>query len=300
MSNSFFRFGYTNPPREGHPRLHHSRDGAAFDELIDPLYSRGYRHGTFIHNYPFHRQPAREFAFLCPGDLVVTTTRPPLDDVLEKGEKDRRHIDRSEDALEKAIHEDLRRFFNHLSRYGVILSSEMAALLPPEYASLAKINFHTRGKATILNTELTIRGRARTKSAPKGFNAIGIFIHLDKVNGFPCGLIASFSMGGYENLLWNRIVRLRYHQWFERPSFALALLNLPDEPPQPLTPMLADDARAKVLIEHWLKPHSQTELQSSDAVPSTVTAKAKPAARATQSRRKPGKTPSAIPPSFSI
>jgi hypothetical protein len=300
MRKSFFRFGYTNPPREGHPRLHHSRDGAAFDELIDPLYSRGYRHGTFIHNYPFHRQPARKFKFLQPGDLVVTTTRPPLDDVLEKGDKDRRHIDRSEDALEIAIHQELRRFFNHLSRYGIILSPEMAALLPPEYASLAKINFHTRGKATIRTTELTVRGGTRTKSAPKGFNAIGIFIHLDKVSGFPCGFIASFSMGGYENLLWNRIVRLRYDQWFARPSFALALLNLPDEPPQPLTPMLADDARAKVLIEHWLKPDGQTEVQFSDTVPSTVTAKAKPSARASQSRSKPGKTRNAIPPSFSI
>ena len=296
MRKSFFRFGYTNPPREGHPRLHHSRDGAAFDELIDPLYFRGYRHGTFIHNYPFHRQPARKFKFLQPGDLVVTTTRPPLDDILKKDDKDRRHIDRSEDALEKAIHADLRRFFNHVSRYGIILSPEMAALLPPEYASLAKINFHTRGKATILNTELN----ARTKSAPKGFNAIGIFVHLDKVNGFPCGLIASFSMGGYENLLWNRIVRLRYQRWFERPSFALALLNLPDEPPQPLTPMLADGARAKVLIEHWLKPDGQTELQFSGTVPRTATAKAKSSARTTQGRSKPGKTRNAIPPSFSI
>ena len=77
-------------------------------------------------------------------------------------------------------------------------------------------------------------------------------------------------------------------------------MNLPGEPPQPLTLMLADDARAEVIIEHWLKPDGQTELQFSGTVASTVTAKAKPSARASQSRRKPGNTHNATPPSFSI
>ena len=70
--------------------------------------------------------------------------------------------------------------------------------------------------------------------------------------------------------------------------------------PSPLTPMLADDARAKVLIEHWLEPDGQTEFQFSGTVPNSVTAKAKPSARASQSRRKSGKTRNATPPSVSI
>ena len=305
MSRKFFRFAYTNPPREGLPRLHHSRDGAAFEELMDPLYSRGFTHGTFIHNYPRHRMPARHFAFLRPGDLVVTTTRPPLDDLLgdsQRKEKDRdwRHIDRSDDALEKAIHKDLRRFFTHLSRYGAILTPEMAALLPPEFASMATINFHTKGKGTISSTELSVRGRTRTKSAPKDFNAIGFFVHLEKVTGYPCGLIASFSMGGYENLLWNRIVRLRFHNWFNGPVFALALLKLPKEPSQPLTPMLADDAPAKVLIEHWLDPDGQSELDFSGVPSKTVPIAARPSAHPHPSRRKSGKPSQESPSHFSI
>ena len=64
--------------------------------------------------------------------------------------------------------------------------------------------------------------------------------------------------------------------------------------------MLAADACAKVLIEPWLKPDGQTEPQFAGAVPTAVTAKAKPSACASQSRSKPGKTHNAIPPSFSI
>ena len=196
MSQKFYRFGYTNPPREGQPRLHHSRDGAAFNELTDLLYARGYRYGTFIHNYPNHRLKAKEFAFLQPGDLVVATTRPPLDDFHEGKEKDWRRIERSNDDLEKAISKNLRRFFKHVSRYSTVLSPETSRLLPSDFSSLASINFHTKGKGTIASIEVTRGGRARNLNAPKDFNTVGFFLHLPQITGYPCGLVASFSMGG--------------------------------------------------------------------------------------------------------
>ncbi|HOX59688.1 MAG TPA: hypothetical protein P5205_09360 [Candidatus Paceibacterota bacterium] len=289
MSHRFYRFGYTNPPREGKPRLHHSRDGAAFDELIDPLYAEGYRHGTFIHNYPRHRLSARHFTFLEPGDLVVSTTRPPLDDVLGK-DKDWRRIERSDDHLEKAIHKDLRRFFKHLCRYFVTLKPETANLLPPEFSLMACTNFHTKGKGTIASTQITVGERDRTKKGPKGFNAVGFFLHLPQITGYKCGLIASFSMGGYENLLWNRIVRLKFRKWFHRPVFAFALLNLPDEPPQPLTPELADKATVKVLFQHWLDDDRQVEFDFSGQAPKARKPAPRPTARRSPARRKPRKT----------
>ena len=107
-------------------------------------------------------------------------------------------------------------------------------------------------------------------------------------------------MGGYENLLWNRIVRLRFHNWFDRPVFALALLKLPKEAPLPLTPMLADDAPAKVLIEHRLDPDGQSELDFSGAPSKTVPTATKPSAHPHPSRRKSGKPSQDIPSHFSI
>jgi hypothetical protein len=257
MEQKYYRFGYTNPPGEGQPRLHHSRDGAAFNELAADLPFKGYRYGTFIHNYPKHSLPEKHFAFLKAGDLVVSATRPPrsdyLGDDLRDGEgKDRRYIIPSNDHLENAIFKDLDRFFAHVSRYCVELTPEMAGLLPQKFESMSHIKFHTKGKATIHSTMATIGGRVRELKGPKEFNAVGYFLHLGKITGYPCGLVLSFSMGGYENLLWNRIVRLRYSKWFDKPVFGFALLNLPEEPERPLTPELADGATSKVLIEEWL------------------------------------------------
>lgn len=254
----FYRFAYTNPPGEGRPRLHQVRDGAAFSELAVGLCQLGYDYGTVVHNYRDHKLGAEHFGFLHPGDLIVITTRPPLSDYLgdpaHGGEdKDKRYVSRSYNHLEQALFGDLSRFFSHVSRYHVELSQETTGLLPEPSKSMAIINFHTKGKATIRSMEIFAGGRTRTVKAPKEFNAVGCFLHLKQITDYPCGAIVSFSMGGYENLLWNRIVRLRFGQWLKKPVFAFVGLSLPEEPPQPLTPQIADKAHARVLIERWLE-----------------------------------------------
>ena len=190
-------------------------------------------------------------------DLIVLTsspsaTRPPIDDFDQGGEKDWRRIERSDDDLEKAIFNELRQYFDFISRYSTVLSKAGSSLPPKDSTHLATINFSVKGNATIASMEIDRGGRPHKLGAPKDFNSVGFFLHLPKITGYPCGAIVSFSMGGYENLLWNRIVRLRYQDWLKRPVFAFALLNLPAEPLQPLTPMLADTAPTKILIQHWL------------------------------------------------
>ena len=258
MTRKFYRFAYTNPPGEGRPRLHMVRDGAAFSELAVGLCLSGYDYGTVIHNYRNHRQPAEKFTFLHAGDLILMTTRPPLSDYpgdpAHKGEdKDKRYVSRSHDHLENALFKDLESFFSHVSRYSVVLTEETKKLLPVDSQAMAALNFHTKGKATIRSMEIFAGGRTRTVKAPKEFNAVGCFLRLKQITGYPCGAIVSFSMGGYENLLWNRIVRLRFGEWLKKPVFAFVGLNLPEEPPQPLTPEIADKAHARVLIERWLE-----------------------------------------------
>lgn len=258
MNRKFYRFAYTNPPGEGRPRLHQLRDGAAFSELAVSLCHLGYDYGTVIHNYRNHRQPADQFRFLRQGDVIVMTTRPPLSDFLgdpekKNEDKDKRYVSRSHDHLENALFKDLERFFSHVSRYSVLLAEETKKLLPPDWQAMATLNFHTKGKATIRSMEVFAGGRNRTVKAPKEFNAVGCFVNLKQISGYPCGAIVSFSMGGYENLLWNRIVRLRFGEWLKKPVFAFVGLSLPEEPPQPLTPEIADNAHARVLIERWLE-----------------------------------------------
>lgn len=258
MTKKFYRLGYTNPPSDGQKlRLHHSRDGAAFGELSANLPFKGYCYETVIHNYPNHSLARDHFNFLQQTDLLVCATRPPLDDFLGDPKyknygKDWRYICPSNDDLEKAIFKDLKRYFSHISRGCVKLQDETAGHLLKGFEAMAQINFHKRGMGTINNFVVEMGGVTREVKPPKEYNSVGYFLHLPKISDYPCSLILSFSMGGYENLLWNRIVRLRFDKWLESPVFGVALLNLPEEPLQPLTPKLADNAKVQVVIEHWL------------------------------------------------
>jgi hypothetical protein len=253
----FFRIAYSNPPRGEKPRLHQIRDGAAFCELAVPLIRLDFEYETIIHFYPAHGLKADAFNFLREGDLVVQTTRPPKDDYLgderNKGaDKDKRLIQRSDDDLEKTIFASIAPYFSHVSRSCIELSERMATELSDERRNMANLRFSTYRKGRIQSKSFS-GGNEHYRRVSKGKqHAVGYFLHLPKINHYPCGLILSFSMSGYENLLWNRIVRLKFRQWFKKPVFAFVELELPDEPPQPLTPELADNSPATVLIEKWL------------------------------------------------
>ena len=61
------------------------RDGAAFSELSAPLAKLGYEYGNILFNSPFDPKKDKKlgpehFKFIKPNDLIVLTTRPPLDD----------------------------------------------------------------------------------------------------------------------------------------------------------------------------------------------------------------------------
>src|SRR5260221_2725324 len=81
----YHRFAYSMALRSGEePNLAKIRDGAAFSEVAAPLAKLGHEYGQIIYNPPYNpKKPTngREpFNFIKPDDLIVLTTRPPLDD----------------------------------------------------------------------------------------------------------------------------------------------------------------------------------------------------------------------------
>ena len=68
---------------------------------------------------------------------------------------------------------------------------------------------------------------------------------MDETPGLPCGLLASFGMGGYSTLIWNRIVRLQHPQRLTTPGLVMAELIFKQPiPRRPLTPEFATDPAA--------------------------------------------------------
>ncbi len=62
--------------------------------------------------------------------------------------------------------------------------------------------------------------------------------------------LACFGMGGWETLIWNRIVRTRYSDWVSRPRFVVGQFDLKGLPDNPPTLAFADEIKSAILLEH--------------------------------------------------
>ncbi len=243
----FHRFAYSMPLRHGEdPNLSKIRDGAAFSEVTAPLTKMGYEYGHIIFNPPYNPRHRAEsgkerFGFIKPHDLIVLTTRPPLDDVRHG---DKKLVRKSRTHLEKQIFAECRKCLAICARSHVQLAKSVGANIKK-----ADLVFHSYKSARLkyykgLND-------LRIKNAPKNTEtAIGFFLRTKSIPDYECGLIASFGMGGRETLIWNRIVRTRYSEWLKRSVFIVAEFNLKGIPSNPITLDFVDHVKAKVLLEH--------------------------------------------------
>ena len=235
------------PLRSGEePNISKIRDGAAFTEVTVPLAKLGYEYGQFIFNPPFNPRRGPElgkehFQFIKPDDVIVLTTRPPLDD-LRHGDK--KLVRQSRTHLEKKIFEECRKYLAVCARSHVRLTEavggkfKQADLVFNSYKS-ARLKYYRR------------LDEFRVWSVSKKADlAIGFFLRARTIPEYGCGLLASFGMGGRETLIWNRIVRTRFPDWVNRCAFIVAEMNLTRTPETPATLDFVDHVKVKILLEH--------------------------------------------------
>ena len=243
----FHRFAYSMPLRSGEePNISKIRDGAAFTEVTVPLAKHGYEYGRFIFNPPFNPRRSGElgkehFHFIRPDDLVVLTTRPPLDD-LRHGDK--KLVRQSRTHLEKQIFAECRKYFAVCARSHVRLTEAVAAKFKQ-----ADLVFHSYKSARLKYFQRLDALRPKNVSK-KSELAIGFFLRAKAIPEYGCGLLASFGMGGRETLIWNRIVRTRFPEWVNRCAFIVAEMNLARTPATPATLDFVDHVKVKILLEH--------------------------------------------------
>jgi hypothetical protein len=243
----YHRFAYSAPLRQGEdPNLSKIRDGAAFSEVTAPLTKLGYEYGRIIFNPPYNPRDRTEsskdcFSFIKPHDLIVLTTRPPLDD---SKHGDKKLVRQSRSHLEKQIFEECRKYLAICARSHVQLSNAVGAKFKK-----ADLVFHSYKSARLKYYKGLNDFRA--KNAPKKSDlAIGFFLRAKAIPDYGCGLLASFGMGGRETLIWNHLVRTRYSEWLKRFVFIVGEFNLKRTPANPVTLDFVDHVTAKVLLEH--------------------------------------------------
>ena len=200
----FFHQSFAVPPRNARyldgemvwsHHLHNIRDPSALLELANALYAAGYIFGeTVLGLYP--PGPLDFPPELREGDLLVLSTRPPLDDMPFAGDAAVNPILGSGAPQEKAVLDVLRAaFLAHSSR------TELS-LRDPIYDRF-------RHLPALQPRVLTFASRTGRLEKDRS-KTVCFVLRVPQVPGLPAkvGCLAAFGMAGTENLLWARALRM--------------------------------------------------------------------------------------------
>jgi hypothetical protein len=245
----FFRFSYYVSKKLDRKLAHHQlRDGDATLELAPLLFEKGYDYGGLLLNYPYKRDHRVEeskkqlsvklptvppeirqidTSFLSPNDLILLTTRPPLDDEIARV----REIDRSYTSLEVEVLAALRPYLRTSSRPVMALPGKTAAALHEKYADRATIDFMDRSASY---QRLKEYDAIVSNKPPKPPRTAFFLIHPPKKEGSP-DIICTFGIGGNESLFWAHLLRKKYPDKFyiKEPRFVMAemeAMKIPEKP----------------------------------------------------------------------
>jgi hypothetical protein len=219
-------------------QLHLTRDDGAYNELFETIIRSGWTLGETLLNFPAYihlpegvrpedaaQQAARDAAIHAAAraaarddaahaaqeaaaaidglkwkkrDLVVVTTRVPMDDEAEGGHQ---QIPRSYSRLENAIIETVRKnFFFWASRKQITLAESLKDFRKDAKIGKGNFEFNMRAGETIGSKKtmgfLVFAPRLNHPDYPKDTGKL-----------YGPRLLASFAAAGVETLLWNRALR---------------------------------------------------------------------------------------------
>jgi hypothetical protein len=245
-----FRFSYMSTQKEDRPlHPHQVRDGDACLELAGALATRGYEYGGIIFNHSPSESgdPSRGLLrVLTPSDLLVLTTRPPLDDRVYKQKK---VVIRSGSFFEKEVlFPALRGYFDYCSRLEVCLTSKIAAKLAAGYKNRAMLEFRANSTASYKSTGAYEKVDGQI---PWGDLTTAVYlVHTSEL--WPGGpqLLATFGLSGAASLIWAYLLRTKFSQLLEGQRFVMAEVTRTGPlPTEPLDLRFCDEWLVKIITE---------------------------------------------------
>jgi hypothetical protein len=241
-----FRFAYTMPCHKDREHLPFQlRDGDAAAFLMGALIERGYRYGGLIINYPSKGPDLIPFddSFLAETDLILLTTRPPMNDG-DLGE--RKGIPRSFTTLEdKLFAGPLRERFKKCARSEILLSNATAGI-SAEIAKRQAIEFRQNGGAMYQSYGSPITRQWRRFKHLHSLTAAFLLFTEHAWPGGPA-LLAAFGMGGTETLVWCYQLATRFPHLLCKTGFAMAEMQTSPVTERPASMDFADSWEITIL-----------------------------------------------------
>ncbi len=133
--NKLYRFQYFTDDKT--PLLHQVRDLTILAEISDILYNAGYRYEDSFLNYPGMTNLKSGLINFGKNDLMILTTRPPLND-----EHQKRKIYRTGHIYEKHMLQQIGTCFLSFSRHVMYLNEELSTKLKEGFRDRASIAFY--------------------------------------------------------------------------------------------------------------------------------------------------------------
>jgi hypothetical protein len=244
----FFRFSYLRPYSAGLPHIHELRDGDAFAELAVVLAAAGLEYGGLVLNY-LGAPLSLDSAKIGPSDLIILTTRPPLDD---DRELHRLFIERTDSELEKMILAALRRFFRICSRPRIMLTEEFASQLKQKNRGNIVFRVHGPGPACYSELRVPYSNAKQSKPVYKGPAKTAAYFIRTRIGDDGPTLMAAFSLDGPETLTWCYLLRTAFPKLLTSDRFVMAEITFSSFPERPNTLSFAKQFTVELLLNQPL------------------------------------------------
>ena len=222
-----------------------SRDTEANSQLEKALRREGFSDGTSVLNFPpekrqFDLLPLDQLfkvqiGFFEKGDALIQTTRPPISDAIQD---DRKKVEPSNSDLERAIFNHWSRYFDFCARSEIILSPQVASLLPPGYRDRERMIFHQTGCRF---KQLQERGRRESQLNPAGERTAAFLLRVAEIYPGGPGLVGAFGLNAISTLAWCRLLREKYPYLLQNRGLSMVELNPAKVPARPMTYGFTDD-----------------------------------------------------------
>ena len=219
------------------------RDTTAAWFLGTALAKHGYQFADVIINYPSSGEDLVPFdeSFLRETDLILLTTRPPMDRI-----GDKKDIARSFTTLEEKLFRDpLGKQFGRCARSEILLTAASAGI-SAEIAKRQSMIFRQHRGAMYQSYGSPVTGEWRRFKSPPPLTAAFVLYTEHAWPGGPA-LLAAFGMGGTETLVWCSQLATRFPHLLCTTPFAMAEMRrgTPAEPPTTMS--LADSWEVTIL-----------------------------------------------------